>query len=144
MCQFCVQTYTRRKAAKEREKQSEGVQHSDKDSKTGRETTKMALPQFEREKKNYTPSKCHLKYSHNTLSYSTVKLQPYFCMWLRWLNCIYSCMCFLWKQVMTYTLVYVRVKNSGHTCTVPLKSAVNLLTCLILPLIQNQSQTFNW
>lgn len=55
-CPFFVQTYTRRKVTKERAKQTEGVQHSDKDSKTGRETTKMALPQFEREKKNYTPS----------------------------------------------------------------------------------------
>lgn len=52
---YYFQTYTRRKVTKERAKQTEGVQHSDKDSKTGRETTKMALPQFEREKKNYTP-----------------------------------------------------------------------------------------
>ncbi len=51
------QTYTRRKAAKERAKQTEGVQHNVQDNKTSRETTKMALPQFEREKKNYTPSK---------------------------------------------------------------------------------------
>ena len=41
-----------------------------------------------------------------------------------------------------YILVYVMVKNSGHTCTVPLKSAVSchFLTCLILSLIQNQSK----
>lgn len=62
-----MQTYTRRNASKEQAKQTEGVQHSDQDSKTGRETTKMALPQFEREKKNYTPSKCYLKCGYNTV-----------------------------------------------------------------------------
>lgn len=61
MLPFFVQTYTRRKAAKERAKQTEGVQHNDKDSTTGRETTKMALPQFEREKKNYTPCEYFIK-----------------------------------------------------------------------------------
>ena len=64
MLHVFVQTYTRRKAAKERAKQTEGVQHNDSNnSKTGRETTKMALPQFEREKKNYTPSEYFLKCS---------------------------------------------------------------------------------
>ena len=58
---FC-QTYTRRKAAKEREKQSEGVQlrPNIEDNRKSNETTKMALPQFEREKKTYTPSECKL------------------------------------------------------------------------------------
>lgn len=56
-----LQTYTRRKAAKERAKQTEGVQHNAEDNKTSRETTKMALPQFEREKKNYTPCKYYIQ-----------------------------------------------------------------------------------
>ena len=58
---FC-QTYTRRKVAKEREKQSEGVQlrPNIEDNRKSNETTKMALPQFEREKKTYTPSECKL------------------------------------------------------------------------------------
>ena len=54
------QTYTRRKAAKERAKETEGVQHNMEDNKTSRETTRMALPQFEREKKNYAPCKYNL------------------------------------------------------------------------------------
>ena len=59
MFEFC-QTYTRRKAAKERDKQSEGVQlrPNVQDNRKGRETTEMALPQFEREKKAYTPCTC--------------------------------------------------------------------------------------
>ena len=58
---FC-QTYTRRKVAKEREKQNEGVQlrPNIEDNRKSNETTKMALPQFEREKKTYTPSECKL------------------------------------------------------------------------------------
>ncbi|XP_073238360.1 protein PAT1 homolog 1-like [Porites lutea] len=55
---YYFQTYTRRKAAKEREKQSEGVQlrPNIEDNRKSNETTKMALPQFEREKKTYTPT----------------------------------------------------------------------------------------
>lgn len=67
------QTYTRRKAAKERAKQTEGVQHNVQDNKTGRETTKMALPQFEREKKNYTPCKYYLNYTVLALILRTLR-----------------------------------------------------------------------
>ena len=52
------QTYTRRKTSKEHVEQSEGVQlrlNVPEDNKEVKETTKMALPQFEREKRNYTP-----------------------------------------------------------------------------------------
>lgn len=68
------QTYTRRKAAKERAKQTEGVQHTVQDNKTSRETTKMALPQFEREKKNYTPSKYDLVYFTYSIPRTSVGL----------------------------------------------------------------------
>ena len=69
MCNF-LQTYTRRKAAKERAKQTEGVQlrPSVQDDRKGRETTQMALPQFQREKKSYTPC----KYLHATLPLSQI------------------------------------------------------------------------
>ncbi|XP_015774966.1 PREDICTED: protein PAT1 homolog 1-like isoform X1 [Acropora digitifera] len=55
---YYFQTYTRRKTSKEHVEQSEGVQlklNVPEDNKEVRETTKMALPQFEREKRNYTP-----------------------------------------------------------------------------------------
>ncbi|CAH3144700.1 unnamed protein product [Pocillopora meandrina] len=52
---YYFQTYTRRKAAKERAKQSEGVQHDVEDNRASGAPRNMALPQFEREKKSYTP-----------------------------------------------------------------------------------------
>ncbi|XP_074614898.1 protein PAT1 homolog 1-like isoform X1 [Acropora palmata] len=55
---YYFQTYTRRKTSEEHVEQSEGVQlklNVPEDNKEVRETTKMALPQFEREKRNYTP-----------------------------------------------------------------------------------------
>ena len=52
---YAYQTYLRRKAAKERARQNDGVEHAGRDNRSGRETRKMALPQFERERKNYTP-----------------------------------------------------------------------------------------
>ncbi|XP_022779839.1 protein PAT1 homolog 1-like [Stylophora pistillata] len=52
---YYFQTYTRRKAAKERSKQSEGVQQNVEDNRASGAPRNMALPQFEREKKSYTP-----------------------------------------------------------------------------------------
>ena len=77
-----LQTYTRRKAAKERAKQTEGVQHNVQDNKTSRETTKMALPQFEREKKNYTPCMYNL-------AFYTYSIPQIFFDFSGVMNCIY-------------------------------------------------------
>ncbi|XP_068711836.1 protein PAT1 homolog 1-like [Montipora foliosa] len=59
---YYFQTYTRRTAAKEHVKHSEGVQlrPNVQDNREVRETTNMSLPQFEREKKKtYTPVDFH-------------------------------------------------------------------------------------
>ena len=64
MSPFIMQTYTQRKVSKERASEGEGIEHG-RDRGSNMQSPKMALPQFEREQRNYKPSelnalsKCH-------------------------------------------------------------------------------------
>ena len=59
-----MQTYTQRKVSKERASEGEGIEHG-RDRGSNMQSPKMALPQFEREQRNYKPSELNaLSKSH--------------------------------------------------------------------------------